>query len=69
MRILNLGVVPLFQGWARYVEEKIWHERQTISKLSDKSLEMTLQVAGLNEIKQWVWGLRPRYWSQNNSKT
>jgi hypothetical protein len=59
MRILNLGVVPLFQGWARYVEEKIWHESQTICKLPDKSLEMTLQVAGLDEIKQWVMGLGP----------
>ncbi len=41
------------------MEEKIWHESQTILKMPDKSLEMILQVAGLNEIKQWVMGLGP----------
>ena len=51
--------IRISPGWARYVEEKIWHESQTIRKLPDKSLEMTLQVAGLNEIKQWVMGLGP----------
>jgi len=33
--------IRISPGWARYVEEKIWHESQTIRKLPDKSLEMT----------------------------
>ena len=41
---------------ARYVGEKIWHESQQTKKLSDGSLEMTLRVAGLDEIKHWIMG-------------
>ena len=41
---------------ARYVGEKIWHESQQIKNLSDGSLEMTLRVAGLDEIKHWIMG-------------
>jgi predicted DNA-binding transcriptional regulator YafY len=41
---------------ARYVDEKIWHESQQTKKLSDGSLEMTLRVAGLDEIKHWIMG-------------
>ena len=41
---------------ARYVGEKIWHESQQTKKLSDGSLEMTLRVAGLDEIKYWIMG-------------
>jgi len=51
--------VRISPGWARYVGEKIWHENQTIRKMSDKSVEMTFQVAGLDEIKQWVLSLGP----------
>ncbi len=38
---------------------KKWHENQTIRKMPDKSVEMTFQVAGLDEIKQWVMSLGP----------
>ncbi len=41
-------------GWARWVGEKIWHESQKINKLPDGSLEITFQVAGLDEIKRWI---------------
>ena len=41
---------------ARYVGEKIWHESQQTKKIADGSLEMTLRVAGLDEIKHWIMG-------------
>ncbi len=46
-------------AWSRYIGEKIWHESQQTKKLSDESLEMTFQVAGLDEIKQWIMSLGP----------
>ena len=51
--------VRISPEWARYVGEKIWHENQTIRKMPDKSVEMTFQVAGLDEIKQWLLSLGP----------
>jgi len=39
--------------------EKTWHQSQQMSKMPDKSLELTFRVAGLNEIKQWVLSLGP----------
>lgn len=50
--------VPLCP-WARYIGEKIWHESQQTEKLTDGSLELTFQVAGLEEIKRWIMGLGP----------
>ena len=49
--------VRITKAWARYIGEKIWHESQKSRKLKDGSLELTFQVAGLDEIKQWVMGL------------
>jgi predicted DNA-binding transcriptional regulator YafY len=46
-------------GWARWVGEKIWHESQKVSNLRDGSLEITLRVAGLDEIKRWVLSFGP----------
>jgi len=46
-------------GWAQWVGEKIWHESQKIAKLPNKGLEITFQVAGLEEIKRWVLSLGP----------
>jgi len=51
--------IRITPAWARYIGEKIWHESQQTKKLSDESLEMTFQVAGLNEIKQWIMSLGP----------
>lgn len=51
--------VRISPAWARYVNEKIWHESQSTRKMPDKSLEITFEVAGLEEIKQWVMGLGP----------
>lgn len=46
-------------AWAKYVGEKIWHESQTIQKLFDGGIEITMRVAGLEEIKQWVMSMGP----------
>jgi len=48
--------VRITPAWARYIGEKIWHESQQTKKLTDGSLELTFQVAGLDEIKQWIMG-------------
>jgi len=46
--------VRISPDWARWVGEKIWHESQKITKRPDGGLEITFQVAGLDEIKRWV---------------
>jgi len=51
--------VRITPAWARYIGEKIWHESQRSRKLDDGSLELTFQVAGLDEIKQWIMSLGP----------
>jgi predicted DNA-binding transcriptional regulator YafY len=51
--------VRISPGWARWVGEKIWHESQKITKLSDGSLEITFRVAGLDEIKRWILSFDP----------
>ena len=51
--------VRITPAWARYIGEKIWHESQQTEKLADGSLELTFQVAGLEEIKRWIMGLGP----------
>jgi len=51
--------VRITPSWARYIGEKIWHESQRSRKLSDGSLELIFQVAGLEEIKQWIMSLGP----------
>jgi predicted DNA-binding transcriptional regulator YafY len=56
---LHTVKVRIAQTWARYVREKIWHESQQIKNISDGSLEMTLRVAGLDEIKHWIMGFGP----------
>jgi predicted DNA-binding transcriptional regulator YafY len=56
--------VRISPGWARWVGEKIWHESQKVRKNGDGSLELTFQVAGLDEIKGWVlsFGLEAVIW-------
>ena len=46
-------------GWARWVEEKIWHERKKAKKNGDGSLELIFRVAGLEEIKRWILSFGP----------
>jgi len=40
--------VRISPGWARWVGEKIWHESQKMTNLTNGSLEMTFRVAGLD---------------------
>ena len=51
--------VRISPGWARWVGEKIWHESQKTKKMPDGSMEMTFQVAGLDEIKRWILSFGP----------
>ncbi len=51
--------VRISPGWARWVGEKIWHESQKAKKSGDGSLELTFQVAGLDEIKRWILSFGP----------
>lgn len=51
--------VRVSAGWARYVGEKVWHQSQEAEKLPDGSLLLTFEVAGLEEIRQWVLSLSP----------
>lgn len=45
--------------WARWVGEKIWHESQRAKRNGDGSLDLSFQVAGLDEIKRWVLSFGP----------
>jgi predicted DNA-binding transcriptional regulator YafY len=60
--------VRITPAWARYIGEKIWHQSQKSRKLPDGSLELTFQVAGLDEIKQWVMGLGPEAYVEEPKK-
>ncbi len=51
--------IRITPAWVRYIGEKIWHESQRSRKLKDGSLELIFQVAGLDEIKQWIMSLGP----------
>lgn len=51
--------IRISSEWARYVGEKIWHPSQRIQKQFDGGIEVILQVAGLDEIRQWVLSLGP----------
>jgi predicted DNA-binding transcriptional regulator YafY len=41
---------------APYIEERAWHPSQKIEKRGDGSIELTLQVGNLWEIKRWLIG-------------
>lgn len=60
--------VHITPAWARYIGEKIWHESQRSRKLSDGSLELIFQVAGLDEIKQWIMSLGPEAYVKEPKK-
>jgi len=60
--------IRITPAWARYIGEKIWHESQKSRKLRDGSLELTFQVAGLDEIKQWIMSLGPEAYVEEPKK-
>ncbi|SHJ99632.1 HTH domain-containing protein [Desulfatibacillum alkenivorans DSM 16219] len=59
---LHTVKIRISQEWSRWVGEKIWHESQRLEKLPDGGLELTFEVAGLDEIKQWVLSLGKEAW-------
>ncbi len=54
--------IRISPAWARWVGEKMWHESQRAEELPDGGLELTFEVAGLDEIKQWVLSLGKEAW-------
>ena len=44
----------------RYLLERRWHPSQTNKKLKDGSLDLSFEVAGTREIKNWVLGFGSR---------
>ena len=47
---------------AGYIEEKVWHPSQSITREDDGSLILTIHVAGTDEVKFWIlsWGAKAR---------
>ena len=45
---------------AAYIQEKIWHDTQTIETQQDGSIIFEAEVAGIDEIKIWIlkWGAK-----------
>ena len=56
---LYMVKVRISSAWARWVGEKIWHESQKAKKNGDGSLDLTFQLAGLDEIKRWILSFGP----------
>ncbi|MFH1135034.1 MAG: WYL domain-containing transcriptional regulator [Pseudomonadota bacterium] len=50
-------IVHILPEWARWAEEKTWHESQQSRRLEDGGLELTFRVSGLGEIKMWALSL------------
>jgi predicted DNA-binding transcriptional regulator YafY len=50
-------VVVIFEEQqARYVQERRWHPSQTFEKLDDGRVQMTMEVAGLQDVLLWLVG-------------
>ena len=59
------GKVARIEIWfdatvAGYIEEKVWHPSQTVIRQDDGSIILSLEVAGIKEIKFWIlsWGAK-----------
>jgi predicted DNA-binding transcriptional regulator YafY len=39
---------------ARWIQEEVWHESQLIVRRSDGTLDLMMQVTGLNDVARWV---------------
>jgi predicted DNA-binding transcriptional regulator YafY len=42
------------RGTAPYIEERTWHQSQTLEKHPDGAVTLRMKVPGLNEVKRWV---------------
>jgi predicted DNA-binding transcriptional regulator YafY len=40
--------------WAGYVEERVWHASQELTRLSDGRVELTMQVGGTADLRTWI---------------
>jgi predicted DNA-binding transcriptional regulator YafY len=40
--------------WATYVSERTWHESQKLEPLPDGHLELSMEVGGISEVRNWV---------------
>jgi predicted DNA-binding transcriptional regulator YafY len=40
--------------WATYVEERTWHESQTLERRRDGTLDLTMDVGGTPDLRTWV---------------
>ncbi len=40
--------------WATYVEEHVWHPSQSLTRLRGGHVELTLDVGGTAELRQWI---------------
>jgi len=47
---------------AGYIEEKVWHASQNLYSQADGSVILTMQVAGIEEVRFWImsWGAKAR---------
>ncbi len=44
---------------AREIEERTWHKSQTLERLPDNTLQLTLQISEPSELIRWLLGLAP----------
>ncbi|UCE86378.1 MAG: WYL domain-containing protein [Deltaproteobacteria bacterium] len=42
------------RSWAPYVEERTWHASQVLTRRTDGSVELAMQVGGTAELRNWV---------------
>jgi predicted DNA-binding transcriptional regulator YafY len=40
--------------WAGYVEERVWHASQELTRLGDGRVELTMQVGGTADLRTWI---------------
>ncbi len=53
---------------APYVQERTWHPSQTIEKRASGSIDLSIRVANLWEVKRWLigWGADARVLQPEN---
>ena len=46
-----------FSPWvARWIKEEVWHPSQILTDLPDGSVQLDMDVTGLEDVKRWVLG-------------
>ena len=40
--------------WAGYVEERVWHASQELTRTGDGRVELTMQVGGTADLRTWI---------------